>query len=186
MNPLKHLASLALLLVASLLLYAAGCATGQPASKQQTIRAYDNTVTLTLNLPPAPRAAADQDVPVVVYNIYVSDLLATQAADASAGTSDATSQSATPSLTAGVTGDKPIEELSKAGQAALTGGGSAGASAASSLWQQFQKWRKSQSASTNAPPESKSTDAAKDCADGSCSETSACKDCGVAPATPSK
>ncbi len=108
---------------ASCLMMAAvlGCATATPSSKSQTSKACGNTITVNLNLWHATNALACAANPSGV-SITLSDLIGTQVQSADAGGNESVSQTATPSNTSGIVGDKPIETLGDVGKAALTGG----------------------------------------------------------------
>ena len=54
--------------------------------------------------------------------ITLSDLIGTQVQSADAGGNESVNQTATPTNTSGVTGDKPIETIGEVGKTALTGG----------------------------------------------------------------
>jgi len=108
---------------ASCLMMAAllGCATATPASKAQTSKACGNTITVNLNLWPGTNALACAACPGGV-TITLSDLIGTQVQSADAGGNESVNQTATPTNTSGVTGDKPIETIGDVGKTALTGG----------------------------------------------------------------
>ena len=108
------------LLMAGLL----GCATATPASKAQTSKACGNTINVNLNLALATNALACAACPGGV-TISLSDLIGTQVQSADAGGDESVNQTATPSNTPGIVGDKPIETIGEVGKAALTGGTSA-------------------------------------------------------------
>jgi len=108
---------------ASCLMMAAllGCATATPASKAQTSKACGNTITVNLNLWPGTNALACATCPGGV-SITLSDLIGTQVQSADAGGDESVNQTATPTNTSGVTGDKPVETIGEVGKTALTGG----------------------------------------------------------------
>ena len=108
---------------ASCLMMAAvlGCATATPSSKSQTSKACGNTITVNLNLSLATNALACAAMPGGV-TISLSDLIGTQVQSADAGGNESVSQTATPSNTPGIVGDKPIETIGEVGKSALTGG----------------------------------------------------------------
>jgi hypothetical protein len=54
--------------------------------------------------------------------ITLSDIIGTQVQSADAGGDESVNQTATPSNTPGIVGDKPIETLGEVGKAALTSG----------------------------------------------------------------
>ncbi len=105
------------LLMAALL----GCATATPASKAQTSKACGNTITVNLNLALATNALACAAMPGGI-SISLSDLIGTQVQSADAGGDESVNQTATPSNTPGIVGDKPIETLGEVGKVALTSG----------------------------------------------------------------
>ena len=105
------------LLMAGLL----GCATATPSSKSQTSKACGNTITVNLNLWPGTNALACAACPGGV-TITLSDLIGTQVQSADAGGNESVNQTATPSNTPGIVGDKPIETLGDVGKAALASG----------------------------------------------------------------
>jgi len=98
-----------------------GCATATPASKAQTSKACGNTITVNLNLWPGTNALACAACPGGI-SISLSDLIGTQVQSADAGGDESVNQTATPSNTPGIVGDKPVETLGEVGKAALTGG----------------------------------------------------------------
>lgn len=98
-----------------------GCATATPASKAQTSKACGNTITVNLNLWPGTNALACAACPGGI-SISLSDLIGTQVQSADAGGNESVNQTATPTNTSGVTGDKPIETIGEVGKTALTGG----------------------------------------------------------------
>jgi hypothetical protein len=98
-----------------------GCATATPSSKSQTSKACGNTITVNLNLALATNALACAAMPGGV-TITLSDLIGTQVQSADAGGDESVNQTATPSNTPGIVGDKPIETLGEVGKAALTSG----------------------------------------------------------------
>ena len=100
-----------------------GCATATPSSKSQTSKACGNTITVNLNLSLATNALACAANPGGV-TITLSDLIGTQVQSADAGGNESVSQTATPSNTPGIVGDKPIETIGEVGKAALTSGAS--------------------------------------------------------------
>ena len=108
---------------ASCLMMAAvlGCATATPSSKSQTSKACGNTITVNLNLALSTNALACAALPGGV-TITLSDLIGTQVQSADAGGNESVNQTATPTNTSGVTGDKPIETLGDVGKTALSGG----------------------------------------------------------------
>ena len=108
---------------ASCLMLAAvlGCATATPSSKSQTSKACGNTITVNLNLALATNALTCAAMPGGV-TITLSDLIGTQVQSADAGGNESLSQTATPSNTPGIVGDKPIETIGEVGKTALTGG----------------------------------------------------------------
>ena len=98
-----------------------GCATATPSSKSQTSKACGNTITVNLNL-----AFATNGLACAAHSggisISLSDLIGTQVQSADAGGNESVNQTATPSNTPGIVGDKPIETLGEIGKTALTGG----------------------------------------------------------------
>jgi len=98
-----------------------GCATATPSSKAQTSKACGNVITVNLNLSVATNALACAACPGGV-SISLSDLIGTQVQSADAGGDESVNQTATPSNTPGIVGDKPIETLGDVGKTALTGG----------------------------------------------------------------
>lgn len=109
-------AATCLLLAATL-----GCATATPSSKAQTSKACGNVITVNLNLWPGTNAVACASCPGGI-TITLSDLIGTQVQSADAGGDESVNQTATPSNTPGIVGDKPVETLGEVGKAALTGG----------------------------------------------------------------
>ena len=105
------------LLMAALL----GCATATPSSKSQTSKACGNVITVNLNLWPGTNALACAACPGGI-TINLSDLIGTQVQSADAGGNESVNQTATPTNTPGIVGDKPIETLGEVGKAALTSG----------------------------------------------------------------
>jgi len=146
---------------ASCLMMAAvlGCATATPSSKSQTSKACGNTITVNLNLALATNALACAACPGGV-TITLSDLIGTQVQSADAGGNESVSQTATPSNTPGIVGDKPIETLGDVGKAALTSGTS------TVLKQAANAVGISGTSTTAAPAVAPATGSA--CADGSC------------------
>ncbi len=110
---------------ASCLMMAAalGCATATPSSKSQTSKACGNTITVNLNVWAGTNALACAVLPGGV-SITLSDLIGTQVQSADAGGNESVSQTATPSNTPGIVGDKPIETIGDVGKTALTSGAS--------------------------------------------------------------
>ena len=98
-----------------------GCASATPSSKSQTSKACGNTITVNLNLALATNALACAAIHGGV-TISLSDLIGTQVQSADAGGNESVSQTATPSNTPGIVGDKPIETIGDVGKAALTSG----------------------------------------------------------------
>ena len=98
-----------------------GCATATPSSKAQTSKACGNVITVNLNLSLATNGLACAAMPGGV-TITLSDLIGTQVQSADAGGNESVSQTATPSNTPGIVGDKPIETIGEVGKAALTSG----------------------------------------------------------------
>ena len=98
-----------------------GCATATPSSKAQTSKACGNVITVNLNLALATNTLACASCPGGV-SISLSDLIGTQVQSADAGGNESVNQTATPTNTSGVTGDKPIETIGEVGKTALTGG----------------------------------------------------------------
>ena len=98
-----------------------GCATATPSSKAQTSKACGNTITVTLNLWPGTNGLACAACPGGI-SISLSDLIGTQVQSADAGGDESVNQTATPSNTPGIVGDKPIETIGEVGKTALTGG----------------------------------------------------------------
>ncbi len=105
------------LLLAGLL----GCATATPSSKSQTSKACGNTITVNLNLWPGTNGLACAACPGGI-TVTLSDLIGTQVQSADAGGNESVNQTATPSNTPGIVGDKPIETIGEVGKTALTGG----------------------------------------------------------------
>lgn len=100
-----------------------GCASATPSSKTQRSDSRNNTVTVTINVyTPAGATALAPAEMIPPVHISVADLIGTMVQSADAGGNESTTQSATPTNTSGIAGDKPIEELSSVGKAALTGG----------------------------------------------------------------
>ena len=146
------------LLMAGLL----GCATATPASKAQTSKACGNTITVNLNLWPGTNALACAASPGGI-SISLSDLIGTQVQSADAGGNESVNQTATPTNTSGVTGDKPIETIGEVGKTALTGGTSTvlkQAASAAGLTGTTANVEKAAAAATGATGSA--------CADGSC------------------
>jgi hypothetical protein len=136
-----------------------GCATATPSSKAQTSKACGNTITVNLNLWPGTNAVACAACPGGV-SISLSDLIGTQVQSADAGRDESVNQTATPTNTSGVTGDKPIEAIGEVGKTALTGGTSTvlkQAASAAGLTGTTTTVEKAASAATGSA-----------CADGSC------------------
>ncbi len=100
-----------------------GCATATPSSTSQTSKACGNVITVNLNLAGGTNGLVYAACPGGV-SISLSDLIGTQVQSADAGRDESVSQTATPTNTSGVTGDKPIETLGEVGKAALTSGAS--------------------------------------------------------------
>ena len=146
---------------ASCLMMAAvlGCATATPSSKSQTSKACGNTITVNLNLALATNALACAACPGGV-TISLSDLIGTQVQSADAGGNESVSQTATPSNTPGIVGDKPIETIGDVGKAALTGG-------TSTVLKQAANAVGISGTSTTAVPAVEAA-AGSSCADGSC------------------
>ena len=146
---------------ASCLMMAAvlGCATATPSSKSQTSKACGNTINVTLNLSAGTNTLACAAMPGGV-TITLSDLIGTQVQSADAGGNESVSQTATPSNTPGIVGDKPIETIGDVGKAALTGGTS------TVLKQAANAVGISGTSTTAAPAVAPATGSA--CADGSC------------------
>ncbi len=146
---------------ASCLMMAAvlGCATATPSSKSQTSKACGNTITVNLNLSVGTNAVACAACPGGV-TITLSDLIGTQVQSADAGGDESVNQTATPTNTSGVTGDKPIETIGEVGKTALTAGTSTvlkQATNAAGLTGSTANVEKAAAASTGSA-----------CADGSC------------------
>jgi hypothetical protein len=76
---------------------------------------------VTLNLSVGTNALACATNPGNV-TITLSDLIGTQVQSADAGGDESVNQTATPTNTSGVTGDKPIETIGEVGKTALTAG----------------------------------------------------------------
>ena len=146
---------------ASCLMMAAvlGCATATPSSKSQTSKACGNTITVNLNLALTTNALACAAMPGGV-TITLSDLIGTQVQSADAGGNESVSQTATPTNTSGVTGDKPIETIGDVGKAALTSG-------TSTVLKQAANAVGISGTSTAAAPAVQSATGSA-CADGSC------------------
>ena len=140
-----------------------GCATATPSSKAQTSKACGNTITVNLNLALATNALACAACPGGV-SISLSDLIGTQVQSADAGGNESVSQTATPSNTPGIVGDKPIETIGDVGKSALTGGTS------TVLKQAANAVGISGTSTTAAPAVEKAVQSAtaSACADGSC------------------
>jgi len=136
-----------------------GCATATPSSKSQTSKACCNTITVNLNLALATNALACAACPGGI-SISLSDLIGTQVQSADAGGNESVSQTATPSNTPGIVGDKPIETLGEVGKTTLTGGTS------TILKQAANAAGISGTSTTAAPVAAAATGSA--CADGSC------------------
>lgn len=132
-----------------------GCATATPSSKSQTSKACGNTITVNLNLALATNTLACATNPGRV-TITLSDLIGTQVQSADAGRDESVNQTATPTNTSGVTGDKPIETIGEVGKTALTGG-------TSTVLKQAANAVGISGTSTTAAPATGSA-----CADGSC------------------
>ena len=98
-----------------------GCATATPSSKAQTSKACGNVITVNLNLWPGTNALACAACPGGI-TISLSDLIGTQVQSADAGGNESVNQTATPTNTPGIVGDKPIETLGDVGKTALTSG----------------------------------------------------------------
>jgi hypothetical protein len=137
-----------------------GCATATPSSKSQTSKACGNTITVNLNLSVGTNALACAACPSGV-TISLSDLIGTQVQSADAGGNESVNQTATPTNTSGVTGDKPIETIGEVGKTALTGGTSTVLKQAASA---------AGLSGTAAPAADKAVESATGsaCADGSC------------------
>ena len=144
---------------ASCLMLAAalGCATATPSSKSQTSKACGNTITVNLNLALATNALACAAMPGGV-TVTLSDLIGTQVQSADAGGNESVSQTAAPSNTPGIVGDKPIETIGDVGKAALTGG-------TSTVLKQAANAAGLTGSTTNVE---KAAAAGSACADGSC------------------
>ncbi len=156
---------ISLFTLAAALSVALGCATGQPASKAQTFKAYDNTVNINVTLHATdPRGPECQELPVT---IVITDIFGSLAADASAGANDSTTQTAAPQLAAGLTGDKPIETAGETAKTAMTGGGSSAADAGAALAKKGVEYVR-EKVSTNSTAEASS---AAPAADAKASET---------------
>lgn len=136
-----------------------GCATATPSSKAQTSKACGNTITVNLNLWPGTNALACATCPGGV-SISLSDLIGTQVQSADAGRDESVNQTATPTNTSGVTGDKPIETIGEVGKTALTGG-------TSTVLKQAANAAGLTGTTTNVE-KAASADPGAACADGSC------------------
>lgn len=170
-----------------------GCATGTPGNKAPQTSADDNETTVISPIYVGVLPLGSNGVamaggvtfvisPGATLNIgaTVHDVNGTISQAADVGGNDTTSQSATPTLQAGLTGDKPIEETAAVGKTALTAGASQAASGAGSLIEKGAQWAASKLTSTNAPAASASeakpaTTPAADCANGECAEPAAAK-----------
>lgn len=115
------LRGVAVLTVLCLSAFVMGCASATPQSKGQTNSSKGNAVTVNVVL------GSGTNCVVGNVNVSVSDAIGTQVQSADAGRDDATMQTAVPTNTSGVTGDKPIETVGEVGAAALTSGGSTAA-----------------------------------------------------------
>jgi len=135
-----------------------GCATATPSSKSQTSKACGNTITVNLNLWAGTNALACAACPGGI-SISLSDLIGTQVQSADAGGDESVNQTATPSNTPGIVGDKPIETLGDVGKAALTSGASTVLKQAASA---------AGLTGSTATVEKAATAANSACADGSC------------------
>ena len=136
-----------------------GCATATLSSKAQTSKACGNTITVNLNLWPGTNAVACAASPGGI-SISLSDLIGTQVQSADAGGNESVNQTATPTNTSGVTGDKPIETIGEVGKTALTGG-------TSTVLKQAANAAGLTGTTTNAEKATAVT-AGSACADGSC------------------
>ena len=136
-----------------------GCATATPSSKAQTSKACGNTINVNLNLSLATNVLACAACPGGI-SISLSDLIGTQVQSADAGGNESVSQTATPSNTPGIVGDKPIETIGEVGKTALTSGTS------TVLKQAINAVGISGTSTAAAPAVAPATGAA--CADGSC------------------
>ena len=135
-----------------------GCATATPASKAQTSKACGNTITVNLNLSVGTNALACAACPGGL-SISLSDLIGTQVQSADAGGNESVNQTATPSNTPGIVGDKPIETIGEVGKTALTGG-------TSTVLKQAASAAGLTGTTTNVEKAATATGSA--CADGSC------------------
>lgn len=108
-----------------------GCASATPSSKSQRSDSRNNTATVIINVyaPTGGVVLANAEAMPPVH-VSVSDLIGTMVQSADAGGDEAITQSATPTNTSGVTGDKPIDMIGDVGKAALTGGTSSAFDAA--------------------------------------------------------
>lgn len=147
------LRGMAVLTLVCLSAFVMGCASATPLSKGQTSTSKDNSVTVNVVL------GSGTNCVVGNVSVSVSDAIGTQVQSADAGRDDATTQTATPTNTSGVTGDKPIETIGEIGAAAVTGGGSTAVKVVSDKVKAL-----SGGDSTAAV-----TEAAAACANGSCS-----------------
>lgn len=119
----SKLRGLAVCLIVGSMAILSGCATATPSSKSQTSTAKGNVITINFNLYGATNKDGACTVPGYV-SFTLSDLLGTQVQSADAGGNESVSQTASPSNTSGVTGDKPIDTIGDVGKAAITGGAS--------------------------------------------------------------
>lgn len=138
-----------------------GCASATPSSKSQTSTVKHNVINLTINIAALPtNQLACASVPGGL-SFTITDLLGTQVQSADAGGNESVNQTATPTNTSGVTGDKPIETIGEVGKTAITGGAAAAIDEA-------KKLVTSSDAATAAATAAKTATA---CSDGSCSAT---------------
>ena len=140
-----------------------GCASATPSSKSQTSTAKHNVITININIAAPTNALACAAVPGGL-SFTITDLLGTQVQSADAGGNESVNQTATPTNTSGVTGDKPIETIGEVGKTAITGGASAVTAEAKKLL------AGSTTSTTAADAAAKATAAASGaaCSDGSC------------------
>ena len=151
-----------LILAVVTLAMAFGCNTATPASKSASTKACDNVTTVNNNF--GFLVMPSNGVPVIAglaggVTVQVSDLNGTIAQSADTAGGDRTDLTATPSMAAGITGDKPVEAIQKA-VAAFASPQDAMSATLESLVKKFGF-----GAATNAVVE-----AGKACADGSCSD----------------
>jgi hypothetical protein len=157
-----------------------GCATGTPGNKAPQTSADGNETTIIAPtyvgvLPLGSNGVAMAGgvtfviSPGATLNIgpSVHDVNGTISQAADVGGNDTTSQWATPTLQAGLTGDKPIEEVAAVGKTALAAS-TAGATTVGALYEQAKKLLAGGTTNTAALAAAASVTNA--CADGACEE----------------